>query len=78
MKRLLLLALLLGACMQRSPYHKPVIRTIKVTDFYGNPIPNGYCRYFYQRCESCDWVEFDDVCGKYEIGDTLITKKDSK
>lgn len=38
---------------------------------FGNTLPDGYCRFFYQTHERKAWVQFMDKCEKYSVGDIL-------
>ncbi len=43
--------------------------------FFSNPMQNEICRFFYQKYENGDWIEFNDSCYKYNVGDTIMGSK---
>ena len=72
MKYIFLLIFIVG-CSTPPYHHKPVITSKYLLDFNGNPLPKGFCRYWYS-VEGNTSIEFMDSVGKYDIGDTIVGK----
>jgi hypothetical protein len=74
---LLLVAVILCGC-DKGEKHPPVICSKSYSTYGGSDMPKGLCRYFYSEYDSFyEWTEFTDSCGKYNVSDTLVGRKNN-
>ena len=67
----LLATVLLCGCHQGKEIEK-VVKIKYYTDFSGDLMPNGICRFFYKdRENSLDYIETQEKCDCYNVGDTI-------
>jgi len=72
MKKLLVLLLMTG-CFQEELKKPMVIVNKHNTDYYGEPLKIGWCRFWYSRSGTMQRsIEFTDSCKCYSIGDTIL------
>ena len=60
-----------SSCRGEELEHKIILSKSNVS-FFNKPLSDGWCRFFYQRYENTEWVEFKDRCEKYNVGDTIV------
>lgn len=70
MKQIILIGFLLLGCSHRE-IKEPMITYKSYEGFFGGSLPNKICRFGYQKCENCEFIEFQDSCKLYKIGDRL-------
>lgn len=67
----LLLAVVFSSCKGKELEHK-IILSKSNESFFNEPLPDGWCRFFYKTHENSQWIEFKDKCEKYNVGDTIV------
>lgn len=48
-----------------------IIESKRYTSSYGNLLPSGICRFFYQEYEFSEYIETQEKCECYKVGDTI-------
>lgn len=71
---LLLSVVFLCGC-SKGEHHAPIIVAKSYQTFLGGDMPKGICRYYVKEWENVDALEFQDSCGMYNVGDTLLGGK---
>ena len=66
-----LVAVVFSSCKGEKLEHI-VILSKSNESFFNEPLPDGWCRFFYKTHENSEWIEFKDKCEKYNLSDTIV------